>query len=155
MLRSTRDSEPEGSDESESFASRSRAADEFEREKQEAIAEPGPPWKEWFLFSGAKTWVVLGFFIIDSWIVASWLSPPNLLAMGLSLAGAIYVEFLLYSYLWERWNPERGARATKPFHPNFRRLREVGRWTPEGSRAKRDGKTPQQSTGGPRREEFM
>jgi len=155
MLRSDRESEPAGTDASESFAARAKAADEFDREKQEAITNPGPGWKEWFLFSGAKTWVVLGFFVIDSWVFAYWFSPFNPAGMGLSLAAAVYLEFLAYCYLWERANPERAARPTKPFRPNFRRLREVGRWTPEGVRAKQQGTTPEQTTGGPRREEFL
>ena len=152
ILRS--DVEPDDTDGSESFAARAKQADEFEQGKEKALEDPGPGWKEWFLFHGAKTWVVLGFFVIDSWVFAYWLTPFVAVAMGLSLAAALYLEILAYRYLWYRWNPEN-SQSSGPFRPTLLRPREVGRWTPEAVLAKQ-GKLPRVSSGqGPRREEFL
>jgi hypothetical protein len=154
IVTSDRDSAPGDSDSADSFASRAQQADEFETAKERALRDPGPGWREWFLFSGAKTWVVLGFFIIDSWLFAFWFSPFNAAGMVLSLVAAVYLEFLAYRYLWYRWNPEH-SQTSGPFRPSLLRPREVGLWTPEAALAKQ-GKLPRISSGqGPRREEFL
>lgn len=147
------ESEPEGSDASGSFAARAEQADKFEHAKREALENPGPSWREWFLFSGAKTWVLLGFLIVDSWILESWYAPFNPAGMILSLVAAVYLEFLAYRYLWYRWDPESSGSG-HPFRPTLLRPREVGRWTPEAALAKQ-GKLGRVSGETPRREEFL
>jgi len=149
---SSSQSEPEGADTSASFAARMEQASVWEREKKEALANPGLGWREWFLYSGSKVWIALGFFVVDIWIVESWLVPFNGVGLGLSLAAAVYLEFLAYRYLWYRWDPE-APRGAGPFRPTLLRPREVGRWTPEAALAKR-GEFPPGSAG-PRREEFL
>ena len=53
---------------------------------------------------------------------------------------AIYLELLLYRFLWYRPDPEEGYRATA-FRPTWLRPVRYGRWTPEAFRA-REGKDP-------------
>jgi hypothetical protein len=144
--------EPQGADTSTSFAARAEKAVAWEEETEKALADPGPGWKEWFLFSGAKIWVALGFFVIDIWIVESWLAPVNAVGLGLSIAAAVYLEFLAYRYLWYRWDPE-APRESGPFRPTLFRPREFGRWTHEGVLAKQ-GLLPS-GDAGPRREDFL
>lgn len=143
--------EPEAADPSASFATRVEEADAWEQAKQKALADPGPGWREWFLYSGAKVWVALGFFIIDIWILESWASPFDGVGMGLSIVAALYLEFLAYRYLWYRWDPE-APKEPGPFRPTLLRPREVGRWTPEAALAKR-GELPDRAAA--RREEFL
>ncbi|MGA8710570.1 MAG: hypothetical protein WB786_04995 [Thermoplasmata archaeon] len=150
--KSSEPEEPQGADASTSFAARVEKADAWEEAREKALADPGPNWKEWFLFSGSKVWVALGFFVADIWIVESWLNPVNALGLGLSIVAALYLEFLAYRYLWYRWDPEAPKRSG-PFRPTFLRPREVGRWTREGVLAKQ-GQFPT-ADGGPRREDFL
>lgn len=145
-------SEPEGADASTSFAARIEQADAWEQAKKKALADPGPDWREWFLYSGSKVWIALGFFVGDIWIFLSWINPFNGVALGLSLAAAMYLEFLAYRFLWYRRDPEAPGIGG-PFRPTWLRPREFGRWTPEGALAKR-GLRPGEA-GGPRREEFL
>ncbi len=103
-------------------------------ERSEALAEPGASWRDWFYWSFLKVWIGgLGFFILDVWVAASWLSPLDVPALVLSLAGALYLEVLAFRWLWYRPDPER-ERATAPFRPTWLRLRRYGRWTPETQR---------------------
>jgi hypothetical protein len=120
-------------------------------QRKEALEAPGPSWREYFYYSFLKVWIVLAFFIIDIWIVASWLLPVNLLAIVLSVGVAIYVELLLYSYLWHRPRIEEDPRSFRPsaFRPVF-----YGRWTPEADRV-RAGKSALLERPGPDPKEFM
>ena len=152
ILPSERESEPEGADSSNAFGEREKQADSFDRAKKEALEAPGPGWKEWFLFHGAKTWVGLGFFIVDAWIIAYFFAPFDALGMGLGLAAAVYLELLGYRFLWYKFDPEAPRQIGK-FHPTWLQPREVGLWTPEAALA-REGKLPSGSSG-PRREEFL
>ncbi|MCI4353104.1 MAG: hypothetical protein L3K14_06935 [Thermoplasmata archaeon] len=95
-----------------------------------AIEEPGASWREYLYLSLAKAWVLLGFGVVDAWIISAWLQPPNVLALGLTLAGAFYLEFLLFRYLWYRPGPDESA-STGPFRPSWTRPVRFGRWTPE------------------------
>ncbi|HLM69808.1 MAG TPA: hypothetical protein VK423_00280 [Thermoplasmata archaeon] len=136
----------------DSFASRVEHADAWELAKKKALADPGPSWRDWFLYSGSKIWVALGFFIVDIWILEIWAVPFNALGLGLSIAAAVYLEFLAYRYLWYRFDPE-APREPGKFRPTLLRPREFGRWTPEEALA-REGKLPRPDTG-PRREDFL
>ena len=109
-----------------------------EKERTEALAEPGPSWREWLYFEFLKVWIALAFLIVDSWIAASWLDPFNAVGLFGSLALALYLEFLAYRCLWYRPDPERWQRE---FRPSWFRPVRVGRWTPEAWRV-RAGKEP-------------
>jgi len=143
--------EPEGADTSASFSSRVAQADAFEKSRAEALADPGPSWRDWFLYHASKWWVALGFFIVDMWILLTFVAPFNPVALGLSLAAAVYLEFLAYRFLWYRWDPEN-AKDVGPFQATFLRPRKYGIWTPEADQLKR-GEMPANT--GPRREDFL
>jgi len=108
--------------------------------RKKAIEEPGASWREFLYFELAKVWILLGLFIVDSWILLFWTEPPNALGLALSLAGAFYVEFLLYRFLWYRPDPE-GEYLKREFHATWFRPARYGRWTPEAWRA-REGRDP-------------
>ena len=122
-----------------------------EDEKREALEAPGPSWREYFYYSFLKVWICLGFFIVDIWVVASWLRPLSLVGLLLSVGVAIYVELLCYSWLWHRPHIEEDPKGFRrsAFRPVF-----YGRWTPEADRA-RAGKDPLLSRPGPDPKEFL
>lgn len=123
-----------------------------EEARQRALAERGPSWKEWFYFEFLKVWIVLGLLIVDSWIIAIWLDPINVLAIVGSVAVVLYAEFLLYRCLWYRPDPDHEPRE---FHRTYLRPVRFGRWTPEAWRV-RAGLDPMPgSTGGPDPREFL
>jgi hypothetical protein len=100
-------------------------------EKKRALADPGPPWREWFLFDGAKWWMGLMFLIFDAWIVAG-AEEAGLFVLGLVLlVPATYLEVLCWRFLWFRPKDDRPARGG--FHRSWLRPVEFGRWTPEGT----------------------
>jgi hypothetical protein len=100
--------------------------------RKKAIEEPGPTWREYFYYSFLKVWIALGLFIVDIWIAAYWLRPINPLGLALSLAAAIYLEFLLYEYLWAR--PKVDETAARRARRTWLRPVIYGRWTPEADR---------------------
>ena len=130
-----------------------------EQEKQRALSEPGPTWREWFFYDGSKWWVGLVFLIVDAWVGGYWFSDGNYTAdrtvfAALSLAGAVYLELLLYRYLWRR--PTDASKSHgKPFRPGWTALREWGRWTPEAERMRARGTPPPAPDGGPSADEFL
>ncbi|MCI4336877.1 MAG: hypothetical protein L3K17_06755 [Thermoplasmata archaeon] len=111
--------------------------------RRRALAEPGPSWSEWFYRSFARTWIVLGFFILDVFIIATWGAPLNLLVMVSALVLAIYGEFLLYEYLWYQPRERRHhrPRTPGPFRPTWLRPVEYGRWSADAALI-RAGKLP-------------
>jgi hypothetical protein len=122
--------------------------------RESAVSEPGASWKEFIYFELAKVWILLGLFIVDSWIIVYWTQPPNGGALLLSLAPAIYLEFLAYRVLWYRPNPEE-AYLAREFKPTWLRPVRFGRWTPEAWRA-REGHDPFSSVSvGPDPREFL
>ncbi len=143
--------------------------------RRHAIADPGPSWSEWFYFDVLKVWIALGFLVVDSWIAAAWLQPPNYLGLALSLVGAVYLEVLGYRALWYRpratgrsirvdfvpWGSRRpkastGRRDVDASFPNLFTPLPYGRWTPEANRVRR-GLHPFEATGstGPDASEFL
>ncbi len=107
-------------------------------EKRRALADPGPGWREWFLFDGAKWWVGLGYLILDSWVAGFWfetLGANSRVVLPLlgSLIGALYLELLLFRYLWRR-PTDQDRIGEGRFEPGPLALREFGIWTPEGVR---------------------
>jgi hypothetical protein len=121
-------------------------------QKRRALADPGPPWKEWFLHDGAKWWIGLAYLIIDSWCLAGGLEA-GLLVVGFALIVPVtYFEFLLWRFLWYRPPLDRPVRGD--FHRTWLRPVEFGRWTPEGAIVRTRGRAalgPQ----GPNPQEFM
>jgi len=119
-----------------------------------AIEEPGPSWREYAYSSLAKSWVLLGFGVVDAWIVAAWLQPLNVLSLLLSLAGATYLEFLLFRYLWYLPGPEASA-STGPFRPTWTRPVRFGRWTTETQRLREARRRGEPERAGPDASEFL
>jgi len=104
--------------------------------RKRALADPGPTWRQYFFFSFAKVWTVLGFFVLDSFILLTWAIPFNPVGMVLSLIAAFYAEFLLFEYLWHRpAEPIRGHQR-KEFRRTWFRPVPYGRWTAEADDAK-------------------
>ncbi len=110
--------------------------DEVAAQKKAALADPGPPWKEWFLRSASKWYIGLGLLILDSWVVGTWLGYGLYLPILPSLAAALYAEYLLWQYLWYR--PEEYRRGQHRRLHGSRWLHPVpyGRWTAEGESAR-------------------
>ncbi|MCI4357924.1 MAG: hypothetical protein L3J95_01895 [Thermoplasmata archaeon] len=145
-------------------------------EKERALHDPGPPWRVWLASSFAKTYLGLGFLISDGIIFASWLGPPpNWPGLVGSLALALYLEHLLWQYLWyhprsygdtpasfadrsgttgahappsEPAGSAWGARLRRGLHPF-----PYGRWT-ETAERRRKGLAPG-PTEGPDPREFL
>ncbi|MCI4365251.1 MAG: hypothetical protein L3K10_04220 [Thermoplasmata archaeon] len=142
--------EPERTPEDD-LAYRERLEDVVE-EKRRALEDPGPPWKEWFLFSGVKWWIGLGFLIVDTWIIAGGFEA-GLPVVGLALLiPASYLQFLLWRCLWFRPSLDRPVRGD--FRRSWKRPVEFGRWTPEATMVRLHGRAalgPQ----GPNPQEFL
>jgi hypothetical protein len=108
-----------------------------QEEKRQALLQPGPTWREWFLYDAMKWWLAILYLIVDSWIVVAWIGNDTITLLTvtgtlLSLALAFYLEILLYRYLWRRPD-ERETAGRERFHPGWLALREAGIWTPEAS----------------------
>lgn len=122
-------------------------------EKAYALKDPGTPWKEWWYLHASKWYIGLGLLIVDVWIVASWIEANSPLGLVLSLATALYLEFLLYQYLWHV--PSPGDRRTRDrFRPSWFRPVEHGRWTP-GSVRTGDRRGLPDPGDGPSPDEFL
>ncbi len=121
-------------------------------EKRLALVHPGPSWREWFLFQGAKWYVGLGCLIAIVLVATFWLEAGDYLGLGLSVGGVVYAEFLLWRLLWYRPDVYRPTRG--PFRPGPLRLVAIGRWTPEAAEA-RTGGPPVSADGGPDLKEFF
>jgi hypothetical protein len=121
-----------------------RGLDRIALEKQRALEDPGPSWREWFFHDHAKWWVGLGFLIVDVFLGASWFTDGAFSALRVAgaigcLAPAVYLEVLGWRYLWR--HPKEGDSATgQPFRRSWKSLRQVGRWTPEAERLRASGR---------------
>lgn len=124
-----------------------------EEERQRALSDPGPSWREFFFYEFAKVWIALAFLIADSIVVAGFLQPPDYPAAAGALALALYLEFIGYQYLWYRPKADEGRRNT-PFRRTWHRWVEYGRWTPEADRV-RAGANPYPDAVGPDPSEFL
>jgi hypothetical protein len=123
------------------------------REMEAARRDPGPGWREWFLFQGAKWWLGLAFLTVDTWIVVGAISTGAAVAAAL-LAIAVYLEILTYEYLWHR--PEGvSPRTPVPTHWRWIRPVPVGRWTPEAEQIRRGHAISGASDGAPDPREFL
>ncbi len=108
---------------------------EVRREMEAARKDPGPSWREWFFFQGAKWWIGVGFLTVDVWILVGALTTGVPVALAL-LALAVYLETVTYEYLWHR--PEGGSRrGPVPLRLRWIRPVPLGRWTPEAEELRR------------------
>ncbi len=123
--------------------------DRVAEEKRQALLDPGPPWKEWFLYSGAKWWVGLGFLIVDVWILVTWIELGAAILFGPLLVVSLYLEVLLYRYLWYR-----PSEPSRNFHASWFTPVRYGRWTPEGGQL-RAGASLTDVEEGPNPHEFL
>jgi hypothetical protein len=102
---------------------------EVREEMDRARADPGPTWREWFFFHAAKWWIGLGFLIVDTWIIVGAIQIGLALSLVI-LAVALYLEVLIWEFLWHR--PD--SMSVRPKTENrmwWIRPVPIGRWTPE------------------------
>lgn len=111
------------------------AFERLQAEKRRALAHPGKGWKEWFYHDAAKLWFGMVFLILDCWLVVFWFQPFDGIGLLVSLAIAVYLEFLVYQYFWHRPSDDAGGRSAR-FRRNWWSPFEYGRWTPEADRAR-------------------
>lgn len=100
-----------------------------EEERLQALEDPGVPWRDWFYFSFLKVWVCLGFLILDGLVAGAFAESRNFVGLFVALLIAVYLEFVLFQYLWIRPGPDDLRAST--FAPSWYRPARVGRWTPE------------------------
>jgi len=109
-----------------------------EEEKRRALADPGPTWKEWLYFTAFRWWFGIAFLILDSWVAVAFLELGSWVGLVVSLLAAVYLEYLLFVYLWRRPEPTRHRHLRQHRWPPV----EVGRWTPEAFAARAAGTRP-------------
>jgi len=120
-------------------------------EKRLALLDPGPTWKEWLYFTAFRWWMGVLFLIVDCWIIATFLIVHAWLYLAVSVAVAIYLEYLIYGYFWRRPDPAETTKERRSRWPPW----EVGRWTPEGFRLRSgQGRLPAAESG-PDPREFL
>jgi len=111
-----------------------------EEERKEVIADPGLSWKDWAIYQGLKTWVGLALFIGDCLLFAGlWTggSVAYRISIAPAMAGAIYLNYLLWSYLW--YVPDIGQLRKAKQKRTLLHPFPVGRWTPEYETYKKSG----------------
>ena len=128
-------------------------------DQKRALADPGPTWKEWFLYRGSKWYIGLLCLILDGVEIASFLPfVPPYYVRGPELVGVLaptlYLEFLLYRYLWYVPPQEQGHSRSARFRSTWLRPVEFGRWTAEAARI-RAGERPPTAAAGPDPREFL
>lgn len=126
--------------------------DRVAAEKARALEEPGASWRTWLYQSALRGYYFLGMLIVDAQVVVFWIEVPSLTGLVASLAVALYLEFLLYRYLWYR--PRSDARPRRPFRRTWLRPAEYGRWTPEADLV-RAGVSIYRTEQGPNPKEFL
>jgi hypothetical protein len=125
--------------------------DKVAAEKKAALADPGPPWREWALHSGLKPYVGLAFLIVDGWIAGYFLFINIYWPIAPCLVGALYLEYLAWQCLWYR--PETFRRHVRRRSPSpWVHPVPYGRWTPEADLAQAGELIP---PGGPDPTEFL
>jgi hypothetical protein len=125
--------------------------DRVAEEKRRALADPGPSWRVWWFHHAAKWYVVLGLLIADLWLVTLGVETGGLAFALVALAGLLYLEFLLYRFLWYRPRDE-GRRAVGAFRPTLVRPVRYGRWTPEADYVRSGGQLDADDDGAKLRE---
>lgn len=102
-----------------------------EKTRREALADEGPPWKEWFYRSFLKVWIPFGFFVADVWIVIGGVDALGSVLAPAYIAGlviAVYLEFLAFQVLY--YEPHAVSHSVRE-RREWRWLHPVpwGRWS--------------------------
>jgi hypothetical protein len=126
--------------------------DRVAEEKRLALQDPGPTWREWFYDTAAKWWIGVGFLIVDSWIIVEGFDTGNPIWVIPAVIVALYLEFLVFQYLWRR--PNYDAPRRRQFRPSWYAPVPYGRWTPEAEAARADPSSVVMDDA-PRPEEFL
>jgi len=121
-------------------------------EKARALEEPGPSWRTWFFQSALRGYYFLGILIVDVQLFVFWLEVSNVPGHVASLVVALYLEFLLYRYLWYR--PRDDVAPQGSFRRTWLRPAEYGLWTPEADLV-RAGVSIYRTEEGPSPKEFL
>ncbi|MGA8542997.1 MAG: hypothetical protein WB947_05620 [Thermoplasmata archaeon] len=124
--------------------------DRVVEEKRRALEDPGPSWREWFFQSAAKWWIGLVYLIVDAWVVVTFLEAGLYAETVPAVIVALYLEFLLYRYLW--YSPDL-SRSRGRFHRTWIQPVPFGRWTPEADAARAHPSAA--SDAGPAPDEFL
>ncbi len=119
-------------------------------EREALIREPGPSWREWLYAQAFRWWLGLAYLIVDAWILAGWVEVGAWLPLAGSLAAAIYLEYVLWQYLWHVYDPELRGKFRASWHSPV----EVGRWSPDRDRVLKGDLAPTPGTG-PDPREFL
>ena len=101
-------------------------------ERQRVIGDPGPPWREWFLTTGLKPWIVLLLLIFESLGIVSVIEALSGLEVALTLGPLIfmlYIDILLWNFLWRV--PSMDEWKTGEFKNSWWQPFKIGRWTLE------------------------
>jgi len=126
--------------------------DRVAEEQAAALREPGPSWRQWLFQSAFRAYFLLGMLIVDAQIVVFWYEVGSTVGLVAFLILAVYLEFLLYRYLWYR--PRFDAPAPRRFRRTWLRPAEYGRWTPEAELV-RAGGSIYAAEQGPNPKEFL
>ena len=104
--------------------------DRVEQEKARALERAGTELAPMVFQRALRAYYVLGILIVDVQVVVGWYEVGSAVGLVVCLALAVYLEFLLYRYLWSR--PRADAAPPRgQFRPTWVRPSEYGRWTPE------------------------
>lgn len=126
--------------------------DHVKAEKTRALQEPGMSWRTWALHRLLRGYYLLAILILDVSLLVFWIQAGSWVGFVLSVAGALYLEFLFYRFLWYRPHPDSQHRWK--FRRTWFRPVPYGRWTPEAQLAKAGAEVPQ-TTEGPNPKEFL
>jgi hypothetical protein len=137
---------------SDGSASSEALEDRVAAEKARALKEPGPSWRTWFLQNALRWYYFLGILILDVQVIVFWIEVNWLVGIVPSLVVLLYLELLLYRYLWYR--PRSDAIPRRAFRRTWLRPAEYGRWTPEADLV-RAGVSIYRTEEGPSPKEFL
>lgn len=129
-----------------------RGARRLTREEREAaIRVPGPTWREWLYTEAFRWWLGIALLIGDAWLVAGWIEVGGWVGLAVSLPAALYIEYLLFQYLWHPYHPELRGKFRRTWYRPFK----VGRWTADRARLLIRGGEPTPGEVGPDPREFL
>lgn len=108
--------------------------DQVRAEKEAALREPGPGWREWFFHSALRWYYALGVLIVNVQLIVFWMEYGSAVGLAITLVAICYGEFVLYRYLWYRPHPD--SAQPRKFRRSWLQPRAYGRWTPEADLAR-------------------
>ncbi len=124
---------------------------DVDHEREAALRAPGPSWSDWLYSQAIRWWLGIALLIVDTWIAAGWIEIGAWIPLAVSLVAALYLEYLLFQYLWHPYDPELRGRFRRSWHTPV----EVGRWAPDRERALRGDLGPDGEARGPDPKEFL